>query len=45
MSMAKLQIGVNDLAATFPELAAQWHPDKNGDLLPSMVTAGSNKKV
>ena len=30
---------------THPQLAAQWHPTKNGDLLPSMVTAGSNKKV
>ena len=45
MSMAKLQIGVNDLAATFPELAAQWHPDKNGDLLPSMATAHSKRNV
>ena len=43
--MAKLQIGVNDLATTFPELAAQWHPDKNGDLSPSMVTAHSKKKA
>lgn len=35
----------NDLATTHPQLAAQWHPTKNGDLTPSMVTSGSRKKV
>ena len=33
------------LAEAYPELAAQWHPTKNGDLAPDMVTCGSNKKV
>jgi hypothetical protein len=37
--------GFNDLAFLKPELAAEWHPTKNGDLLPSMVTLGSNKRV
>ncbi len=37
--------GTNDLSTTNPELAAEWHPTKNGDLLPTQVTAGSNKKV
>lgn len=37
--------GVNDLATTNPELAAQWHPDKNGELTPAMVTVGSGKEV
>ena len=37
--------GFNDLATTNPELAAQWHPTKNGDLKPTQVTAGSTKKV
>lgn len=37
--------GFNDLATTRPELAAQWHPTKNGDLTAQMVTAGTNKKV
>ena len=37
--------GFNDLATTRPELAAQWHPTKNGDLTAQMVTAGSRKKV
>ena len=33
------------LSETHPHLMAQWHPTKNGDLTPSNVTAGSNKKV
>ena len=35
--------GFNDLSTTHPDLAAQWHPEKNGALSPSGVTAGSNK--
>ena len=37
--------GFNDIATTNPELAAQWHPTKNGDLKPTQVTAGSQRKV
>ena len=37
--------GFNDLATTNPELAAQWHPTKNGNLRPTQVTANSNRKV
>ena len=37
--------GFNDLATKNPELAKEWHPTKNGDLKPDMVTASSNKKV
>ena len=33
------------LADEYPDLAAEWHPTKNGDLTPQMVTPGSNKKV
>ncbi|MFC1745908.1 zinc-ribbon domain-containing protein, partial [Candidatus Riflebacteria bacterium] len=33
------------LAINNPELAAQWHPEKNGDLTPEQVTPGSDKKV
>jgi hypothetical protein len=33
------------LAQTHPDIAKQWHPTNNGDLSPSDVTAGSNKKV
>lgn len=35
----------NSLAACHPELAKQWHPTKNGELTPEMVTRSSNKKV
>jgi hypothetical protein len=35
----------NCLATTHPEIAAQWHPIKNGSLMPSDVVAGSNKLV
>lgn len=37
--------GENDLASLFPELAAQWHPTRNGNLTPDSVTPYSNKKV
>lgn len=37
--------GYNDLASTYPEIAAEWHPTRNGDLTPSAVTWGSNRKA
>lgn len=37
--------GLNDLATRNPELAAQWHPDKNGLLTPQSVTPYSNRYV
>ncbi len=37
--------GYNDLATTHPTLSAQFHPTKNGDLLPMQITAGSSKKI
>jgi len=36
---------LNNLAVTFPMIARQWHPDKNGPLTPDQVKAGSDKKV
>ena len=33
------------LSQSRPELAAQWHPTKNGGLTPEQVAAVSNKKV
>ena len=33
------------LAETHPDLAAQWHPTKNGELTPYDVTAGTDKSV
>ena len=44
-SNKKLLKGYNDLATVYPQIAAEWHPTKNGDLLPSEVNAGSEKKV
>ena len=41
----KVMTGYNDLATKNPVLAAEWHPTKNGDLLPSQVTSKSGKKV
>ncbi len=35
----------NSLQSKFPAVAKLWHPTKNGSLLPSQVTATSNKKV
>lgn len=37
--------GVNDLASQRPELAAQWHREKNGSLTPESVTLHSNRKA
>ncbi len=37
--------GDNDLTATHPELARQWHSGKNGTLTPRDVTAGAHRKV
>ena len=37
--------GVNDLATKRPDLATEWHPTKNGDLKPTDVAAGSEKKA
>lgn len=41
----KVLAGYNDLQTTNPKLAAEWHPEKNGDLLPTDVTKMSNKNV
>ena len=41
----KVLVGYNDLATRFPDIAAQWHPTRNGDLTPDQVLAGSNKKA
>ena len=41
----KALAGFNDLSTLEPEVAAQWHPTLNGGLTPSMVTAGSHRKV
>ncbi|MFE4077021.1 zinc-ribbon domain-containing protein [Peribacillus sp. YIM B13477] len=35
----------NNLAVLNPELAAEWHPTKNGELTPEQVVPGAGKKV
>tara|TARA_E500000178_G_scaffold159203_1_gene159022 strand:+ start:558 stop:812 length:255 start_codon:yes stop_codon:yes gene_type:complete len=35
----------NSLKNLFPNISKEWHPTKNGDLKPSLVPKGSNKKV
>lgn len=37
--------GFNDLESQFPEIAKEWHPTKNGSLLPSQIQYGSGKEV
>ena len=37
--------GVDDMATTRPELAAEWHPTKNGTLDMATVSAGARKTV
>lgn len=37
--------GFNDLASQNAPLALQWHPSKNGDLTPEMVTSRTDRKV
>lgn len=44
-SNKRILIGFNDLATTDPELIKEWHPVKNGSLLPTMFVRGNNKKV
>jgi len=35
----------NCLGSLFPDIARQWHPTLNGELTPSNITAGSERKV
>ena len=41
----QIEIGINDLASQYPDLAAQWHPTKNGALTPQQVTSSSARKI
>ena len=36
--------GINDLQSRYPNVAKEWHKEKNGDVLPTSITWGSNKK-
>ena len=35
----------NCLKTTDPDIAAQWHPTKNGDLKTTDITRGSTKNI
>jgi very-short-patch-repair endonuclease len=35
----------NNLLKVFPQVAKEWHPEKNGELTPEKVTPKSGKKV
>lgn len=37
--------GENDLASQRPDIAAQWHPTKNGSVTPADVLVGSNHRA
>ena len=37
--------GVNDFATCYPDIAKEWHPTKNGDLLPSEISKKNGRKV
>lgn len=41
----KVVEGVNDLASQYPLLMREWHPTKNGSVLPQKMTAYNNKRV
>lgn len=41
----KIIPGENDFAGHFPELAAQWNKERNGELTPEKVTPYSNRRV
>jgi glutaredoxin len=41
----KVLKGFNDLTTINPQLASEWHPTKNGDLKPDMITSSANKKI
>lgn len=40
-----VQGGVNDLRTVYPQIAAEWHPEKNGDLTPDQIAPYSNRYV
>ena len=41
----KLLASFNDLKTINPDLANEWHPKKNGNRMPEMITAHSGEKV
>lgn len=45
ISMAQFTPGQNDLETVHPELAAEWHPTRNGAIMPSQVLPGYDTRV
>jgi uncharacterized Zn-finger protein len=41
----RILVGFNDLKSQFPDIASEWHPEKNGTLTPETVFAKSGKNV
>lgn len=41
----KVLAGFNDLQTTNPKLAREWNYEKNAEIYPNTITAGSDKKV
>ena len=41
----RVLVGYNDLQSQYPEIAAQWHPTRNGNLKPCDVMPASNRKA
>lgn len=41
----RVVVGVNDLASRMPEVAATWHPTRNGDVTPRSISVYSNQKM
>ena len=37
--------GINDFATFYPEIAKEWHPTKNGDLLPSEISKKNGRTI
>lgn len=44
-SNKKVLEGFNDLTTTHPDIASEWHPTRNNELMPKDVVAGSAKEV
>ena len=44
-SSRKVLPGFNDLESQYPDIAREWHPEKNGELRPSEVMAHSNRRI
>lgn len=45
INLRTYKIKEKSLSELYPEVAAEWHPTKNGLLQPNMITCGSGQKV